>query len=75
MRCPMGYHINDRTSEVHRPGCSHHAKVYCHPLPECINSLRKAVSYTREWIDSDAVPCFYCRRVDSLLRLLRRLRR
>ena len=75
MRCSLGYHWNDLTHKVHRPGCSHHAKVYCHPLPESINSLSKAVIYTRAWIDPKASPCFYCRRTDYLLRLLRRFRR
>ena len=74
MRCSEGYHWNELTLKVHRPGCSHPAQVYCHPLPASISSLRTAVIYARARIDYDADPCSYCRRVDSLLRLLRRLR-
>lgn len=72
MRCPMGYHINDRTSEVHRPGCSHHAEVNCRRLPASITSLSAAVNYARLWIAPEADPCSYCEEREESLRLRRR---
>ena len=60
MRCQLGYHINHRTGEVHRPGCSHHAEVNCRPLPASVSSLYAAVVYARVRIDSKADPCGHC---------------
>lgn len=59
MLCQLGYHINRRTGEVHRPDCSHSAEVNCRPLPACINSFDMALDFaTRNYPRADA--CGHC---------------
>ena len=59
MRCPLGYHWNELTLKVHRPDCSHPAKVYCHPLPKFVDSLGEALDRVVQ-IHPRATSCEYC---------------